>query len=289
MLRHLTIPLFLLAVLSLTCSCHKEKGTLSITFSKDDPFVYQDKMVGLGDTVRVRLVMEWNGSELLHLLEVTVNDQQVQAAILDVESANFDLTMEKGPEDEEVWKFVLTDAGGYKATLTLTLTLDPNSGFGQIKYYESLTLGAQANTGRAGFFSVSSGTLYNLLSAFQNQSEVDLLCYYDENDKMVLSSPGANLDQSVFQGLQNVVLWPTRNTTYFIKTTMTTTDFDQVVHDGPIREAYTNNDPKRKAKKLAVDDIYAFKLNNGKLGLLKVTAVTNGIDGEVTFSLKAQQ
>lgn len=270
-------------------SCKKDNGAPTLKFLTDAPYVSEDVMIGLGDSVKIGLLADWNGVDLLKTLEVKKNDNQVQVYNLDVESAQFTLTIKKGIDETERWEFKLTDAEGHKVVLSLSITLDPDSGAGSILYYESITLGAQSNNARPGFFSVSSASLFNLASAFGSQGEIDLLCYYDETEKMVIASPGANLSDNTFQGSHNVTLWQTKNTTNFILTTMSETDFAQVVHDGPMVSSWNDLNGKRKAKELKPGDVYLFKIQSGKLGLFLVKSLSEGPDGEVAFALKVQE
>lgn len=270
-------------------SCNKQASLPSLDFVEESPFVYQDQELGLGDSVQVSLNAEWNGTDLLSTLKVRVNEQDLKSYSLDVESANFTFTLTKGPGETEVWEFVLTDVDGHKATRSITLTLDPGSGSGQIVFYESLTLGAQQNSERPGFLSIRAGQLYNLASAYQNQGEVDLLCYFTETDQMAICGPACDLDETLFPGSHNVVLWQNRNSTWFNRTELSAGDFAQVSNDGSFQDLFDEPEAAEKAIELTEGDVYAFKLSNQKLGLIWIQSVTGGIDGAVTFGVKVQE
>ena len=72
---------------------------------------------------------------------------------------------------------------------------------------------------------------------------------------------------------------------------ITTKQYDYVDSDKFIIDSYegfVQDDRKRKAKDLKIDDIYVFKTESGKYGILKVNSVASGETGSVNFDVKIQ-
>ena len=83
----------------------------------------------------------------------------------------------------------------------------------------TVTMGAQFNTTYGGFYSVGTKTSYTMNSAFQNQSAIDLLCFYEaaSGNNITVASPGSNIT-GIFTGTSSVENWTTKKTTRFTKT-----------------------------------------------------------------------
>lgn len=156
-------------------------------------------------------------------------------------------------------------------------------------------IGAQENTTIGGLYSFNNETVYTLEQASQNQSTIDLLCFYentpDRQNNITLASPGANI-RDIFEGDNAPGNWDITDTTYFYQletTDLTITQFDALNEtDVLIETLYNEEESKRKAKDLKVDDIYAFNTEDNYYGILKVVAVTQGATGsvEIEYILK---
>jgi hypothetical protein len=153
------------------------------------------------------------------------------------------------------------------------------------------TIGAQANAGIGGFYSVSENKVYTMNTASQNPGVIDILCFYEEanGNNIAIASPGTNIS-GIFTGANAPENWTTKNTTYFSETTLTVDQFDALAEtDQLIINAYDTANDFRKAKDMKVNDIYAFKTQSEVYGLFKVTEVLQGTDGEVTFEVKVKK
>lgn len=154
-----------------------------------------------------------------------------------------------------------------------------------------VTLGAQDNATLPGFYSVEQHKTYTMELASQNQDKIDIFCFYEaaSGNNIALASPGSNIT-GIFSGPYSVETWTTKRTTKFCKTTLTTAQFDALLEtDQVIVSAYDSTNAFRKAKNLVVNDIYAFKTESAKQGILKVTSVTQDSIGSVTFEVKIKQ
>lgn len=160
-------------------------------------------------------------------------------------------------------------------------------------------LGAQDNTSIGAFYSVSENKVYTQAEALNNQAKIDLLCFYENTDThqnmTTISSPGANIT-GIFtddNGDEYFTSWTTKNTTYFTlpATDLTVEQFDQLKDGDTVIASYydeTVTSGNKKAKVLAVDDIYAFKTQGGIYGLFKVIELSNpeSVAGWIKIEIK---
>lgn len=160
-----------------------------------------------------------------------------------------------------------------------------------------ITLGAQSHATIGAFYSIAQNTIYNQTDASNNQSAIDLLCFYEHDEAnnkindITLSSPGANITGIFGGGATDPSQWATKRLTLFTPptSTITTTQFDALHQNDPAIQTYFNSSmtsSNKKAKLLAVDNIYAFKTQDNVYGLFKVTNVVNSADGLVEVVLK---
>jgi hypothetical protein len=153
-------------------------------------------------------------------------------------------------------------------------------------------LGAQANTTNGGFLSVDMKRVYTQTEASQNQTGIDILCFYEEagGNNIAVASPGSNIT-GIFTGETAPENWTTKNQTYFTNpaSAITVAEFDQLKDGDAIIQSYydeTVTSGNRKKKDMKVNDIYAFKTFGGKYGIFKVISVAQGETGYVEFEYK---
>jgi hypothetical protein len=155
-----------------------------------------------------------------------------------------------------------------------------------------LLLGAQDNPTDPSFLSTSDGVRYMQAQAFENQAKIDLFCFYENTashqNMMTLASPGSNIT-GIFTGTTSPENYTVKNVTFFVKTTLTAAQFDAITTDEAILSAFDNDNKFKKAKQLAVGEVYAIKVQSGKYGMFKVTNVTGTETGKLEFTLKMQK
>ena len=179
-LKRFIYPAFIAIFLIGAFSCNKEELKPVLSFASKPGYQANDTVLAVGDTIKVLLDITWNGKHRITEVVLNVNDQLAGKYPLDVDEGQFSFTIVKGLPDVEVWDFTVSDEGGNVQTIRLTLTKDPNSLYGGLKYYDSIYLGAQGNPDRPGFLSLTNSTYYRLEGAYLNQSMVEVIFYFDE-------------------------------------------------------------------------------------------------------------
>jgi len=287
------ISVLLISVTLFLTACSKDEDPVmpTISYKQDAGYVSSNTSAGYGDTLNFGIIAKYNGTDKLVKFQIYANGNQLLDSTINTENFTFDFYTVKSILDKEVWKFVTTDIAGNSKADSITIT----GNFGDILTYNSVTIGAQNNTTEKGFvsYSNSTSTTYTQDEAFNHQSDIDMFCFY-ENDPpshvnlMSLAAPGSNIT-GIFTGSTAPDQYTNKNITYFTKTSLTAAMFDLVQNDAIIKASFDPNNKFKKAKLLAVGDVYAFLLQSGKYGLLKVTAVDGAEAGTLQFAVKIQK
>jgi len=288
-----TLFIILLASSMMFTGCKKDEASVvlpTISLKAGTGYITANTQAAFGDTLKFGVTAKANGTDNLVKFTVYVNEQKIKDSTINTQSFTFDFYSLKSVLDSEVWKFVTTDIAGNVGTSTVTIT----GNFGLLDSYTAITLGAQNNTTIESFLSYSNNTTtkYFQAAAFADQGNIDMFCFYEatatHQNFMTLAAPGSNIT-GIFTGATAPDFYTTKNVTYFVKTTLTPAQFDAVVNDAVVMYSFDPANKFKKAKVLTVGDVYAFLLQSGKYGLLKVTAVTGVEDGSLQMDVKIQK
>jgi len=298
----LTLVVVINVLVMFFSACEEDDKTYpipEIIFTDDSGYVYKDTTLLLSDFVKLGIEAKTNSDVELTHFNYTVIEDDTNFSSIDtgIFTKQFFYTkiVNKGIAYKEEWQFYVRDRDGRKSNVIgVTLTKDSASIFGEISSVESLTFGAQENNTYKGFYSLATENLYSLDEAYNNQGLINLLYFYDffDGDENTISSPGANIDESVFPGTHGLLNWSTRNTVRFVEQTdISIEEFDACQNDSLIlANTFNFQSGKRKAKHLAAGKIFAFVTEIGeKKGLFKVINVEGTDQGFVEIAIKAQK
>ncbi|MBU0489623.1 MAG: hypothetical protein KKA07_09920 [Bacteroidetes bacterium] len=291
-MRRLAYPILILSFVCFVSSCKKTEDVSKpeIQILCESGYICENAILGPGEDVELKFSYSANGApvtcfsqRLFSESSTTVVDSGIYA-----ENGTFIVRISKSLVLLEKWEFFVRDRNGNNSdTIKIELHLDTAAQFGQITRIGSATLGAQTSTTAGSFFGISSATVYDAQQAFQNQTQINLVYYYDfiTSDANTIASPGANIDTSVFSGQYNLPNWTTLNTTRFVQTSVAENDFLSATHDSIIlANGFVFASGKRKAKNLTAGDVYAFD-NEVNTGLFLVRQVSGTGDGSITIEL----
>jgi len=274
-------------------SCAKEEeepGLPSISFKQDAGFIFENTTAAYGDTLNFGVSATSNGTDNLVKFQILVNNQQLLDSTINTATFSLDFYSTKGILDSEEWSVIATDMAGNSFTKTITIT----AAFGALDSYVTVLLGAQDNVATESFLSLSNhaATTYFQAQAFEHQADIDMFCFFentpDHANMMSLASPGAGIT-GIFTGASSPDNYTTKNLTWFVKTALTAAQFDAVQNDAVVLDAFDTENDFRKAKVLTAGEVYSFKLQNGKYGLLKVIAVNGEQTGSLEIAVKVQK
>jgi len=273
-------------------SCKKDDSPSlpTITYKQATGYVSANTTAAYNDSLNFSVTAKWNGTNKLIKFQIYSNGVELKDSTINTQEFVYNFYTYKTYSDKDVWKFVTTDIAGNTKSDSLTIT----GNFGDIYTYNSLTFGAQKNTTEKGFASFSNGTstMYSQADAFNHQADIDLMCFYEDTlthvNKMTLSSPGAHIT-GIYTGSTSPELYTNMSITYFSKTTFTASQFDGITKDAALIYGFGTGTGYRKANLLTVGDVWAFKLQSGKYGLFKVTAVQGTQAGTLQIAVKIQK
>jgi len=200
-------------------------------------------------------------------------------------SETLEITAPTAPENY-TYNFVVTTADNKKATLSLVITVKKQVG-NAIETYNNIILGSQTNSSKGGFFATTGQQIYTEADAKTNSSLVDIV-FLSNNDQAIFISPS---DGILKQAYPSVNSWTMINETTFQSTKLTAAEFDKITGDPEIVIAYDGADgfAPTVTKSLATGTVVAFKTKANKKGLIKITNITTGINGSITFDVKVQK
>jgi hypothetical protein len=271
-------------------SCSKDEEVLggpTVNFIATTGYTSSDVTVLYQDTVLVGITAVSNGSDNIKQVKITANEELLKDTVISQPQFELSINIVKGVAATETWKFEVIDVAGHSTIKTLVL-----SRVNLINSYNVLLLGAQDNPTDPSFLSTSDGQRYMQAQAFENQAKIDMFCFYENTashqNMMTLASPGSNIT-GIFTGTTSPENYTVKNITFFVKTALTATQFDAITTDEAILTAFDNDNKFKKAKQLAVGEVYAIKVQSGKYGLFKVTNVTGTETGTLEFTLKMQK
>ncbi|MCB2221822.1 MAG: hypothetical protein KQI35_15640 [Bacteroidetes bacterium] len=277
-------------------SCRKE-------FEKGDPptfeLIQDSGFIGGSASIPAGSLMKFKvharqGSEKITNFYIEVRDPVAGSSYRLFDSAIFASefiwtgSFYKSAAEIENWIFTLRDRVGQGNSSVFHFTTDTNSSYQPLTNIAGIVLGAQENTMFDGFYTIDDNIVYDGPQAMENQAFIDLIFYYGE-DALTMASPGANIEEGIFDESFSPVNWEIRNTTRYIKTSLTQEDFNQTVNDSLMIALYIDADGKRKAKNLSVGDIYVFKNRQNRLGLFRISAASGTLDGMAKFDIKIQE
>jgi hypothetical protein len=273
--------------LLLSCNDNEEKANPpSIEFVDVYGYISSDTQAGPAASLKFKINCSSNGSHVLTNFIVSSNGSRVVDEGINTHNLQRDIELTKNSDAIEVIVFTIRDIVGGETSISVSIELDETIGDTEPIWYNNITLNAQAITNAKSFLSLSDGQTKTLQEAIENQSSINLLYYFDtlDADEKTISSPGANIDNSIFP----LSTWTTRNTTRFISNPMSLNDFEAINSVMFLVDSY-NISGNRKAKNLKVGDTYSFKDEaRNKVGMFRVYSIEGEATGQVVISVVIQ-
>jgi len=188
----------------------------------------------------------------------------------------------------EVWTFTVTDKNDLASSVSFTITTEEATS-DIIEYTDKILGSHQSATGSS--FASFDGSVYSLADAKANAEKIDFLYFYGNLNLATIAAPddgdAANVFFDATNGLQT---WSVLNDTRFKDSGLTSGQFDAIATSAEIFIAAAQPAPDvSNANHLEVGNVLAFQTAAGKYGLLKVTNIVVGADGNIEISVKVQE
>lgn len=155
----------------------------------------------------------------------------------------------------------------------------------EIAGYDIVLMGAQNNADYGSTASLVTGQVYKISGdeAKNNSANIDVVYYFGAKNAALYSPSQEDIQATSF----NITSWSVINSTLFTASTMSTSTFDAVTTVAEIESAGTPS--LDVIPELAVGDVVAFVTDDGKKGILKVSALEATASGTITLSVKVER
>ena len=129
--------------------------------------------------------------------------------------------------------------------------------------------------------------IYSAAEAKSNPAMIDMIYIYNDAEALFVS-PSSGTAPQAYSDIQT---WAVKNETLFQATSVTPSEFDKITGDPEIFLAYdgASGFAKEISKPLTNNSVIGFKTKNDKKGLIKITNITTGVNGSITFDVKVQK
>jgi hypothetical protein len=286
------VLLFSLAFLIVSCTDDiKEGNGPTIRLVNQSGIIHVDTTVSPGEILNFGIDAQMGDFHITQFLINVYTENRVQTWFdsgLYTPNLTWYGSFIKSYNDNETWEFVVRDRYSKEHSISLFISNDTLSGPGEIDIFTNTLLGAQANDNTGGFLDLFHHHNYHLEDAFQNQQWIDIIYYLGE-DEHTLGSPGANIEDGVFDPEMAPATWDYRNETRYIPLNLTVDAFNQIENDSILIVSYIEGEGKRKAKNLEPGNVFSFKTQDLRFGMIKINEISGGADGTVSMDIKIQK
>ncbi len=288
-----SVFLFLAVIVMISCSKENDAGQRpSFELVADSNLISGNSLtVPPGSLMKFKVHASQGSNKLTNFfIEITdaeKNHHRIYDTAFYLAEFDWEGSFYKSSEIFETWLFCIRDRQGLGNGDVINIYADSNSQYNPVQALVNIEMGAQNNMQFGDFYSFESQTVYFIQQAKENQELMDLVFYFGEDD-LTMASPGANIEDGIFPENDTPVNWSIRNTTRFIKTSISESEFSSVNNDSIMIANYSDADGKRKAKNLTAGDVYVFKNQSNRLGLFRVDSVSGTTEGFIKFEVKIQ-
>ncbi len=174
--------------------------------------------------------------------------------------------------------FELWDKGGMRNEKSFDLVIE-NPG-AAINKYENIKFGSWNDADGSFFASTEGGAPYTVGQTATipgNQAKIDFLYFYGATNKNTIASPD-DADANTINDLK-LNLWTNKNQTRFNASNLTVAQFNAIGASYQF-PSFDMNSQTTKVNNLKVNDIFMFKTQKGKLGLIMITYLSTPTRGD---------
>ncbi|MBI5541949.1 MAG: hypothetical protein HY951_17975 [Bacteroidia bacterium] len=293
--------LLLLFVIPFYSCKKKSENPPVISFINEAGYTFADRIVAVGLPIKIGISGLSEDAPITNLSITLTTENGTEIALdsgLYTNDLHFVKNISYGASAWEKWTFTIMDKNRKKASLTITLTKDPNSVFGQINYYPSIILGCQDKISIGSFLNPENGSIYFSDSTDAIQNSIYIITYYASLNvpptDFTFGSPSDNDVTTYYPNISNWTL-PRNEIRYkFDSLTVSPQEFDMAYNDSLIISNYTSATVgKRKFKSARPGYVIPFQVSigamAGKRGLIKIISINGQESGQIEFAMKIQK
>jgi len=296
-----SIVLLGLTLLTTFSACKKESNPSPpvISLKSGSSYTPGGSVIAVGAPIRFGISASGSDANITNLVVKKIMPDGSIKVMLDsgmnASSFSFDRTFFQSVEDTAQWTFQVMDKNRQFATSALTIFKDPNSTWGGIYEFSSITMGYQGNTTVGQFLDPMSGKVYTADSALLNQALIHIVTYYylDETIPSPTFSSAGEQGGAIADYYPSIAQWTIKNFTKWdisVDSDPVPPEAYEACHnDSLLIVSYDDVWGKRKFKWADPGDIIPFMTATGKKGLVRVITADHDAAGTIVFSLKIQQ
>lgn len=269
---------FVMSAAVLVTSCGKDEAVTdpgpSLTLKGGTGYTSTDAIIEIGTSIKVGVVggkSSVSGNKLTHFKFIFTSNNiptTLLDSVISTDSFNWETNLEFTSIGTGVLSFQLTDKGNMMTEKFFSVTVQ---GPETIKY-SNVEFGSW-NDAIGSFFASSEGFTYNVTQTStspSNQAKIDFLFFKGVTNGNTIASPD-DVDANTITDLK-LNLWTTKNQTRFNPSSYSPTQFDAIGTNFQFPN-FDSNLQTTKMNNLAVGNVFLFKTQSGKLGLVKIVSL----------------
>ena len=279
-------------LLCLLLSCKRQAGEIPVlSIRSGGQYTPDGSVVPVNGLMIFGIDADGMGSNITNF-RITVADENRTYVVLDsglnAERLNWVRSIPKGAGMNETWTFMVMNKARQRAEISLHISRDTSSGWGEILSFPMVIMGMQNNVLTRNFIDARNADMYfpSEVSAAV-EPFIDICGYYDPSDEYTLFSPGCSASETYYPCFSS---WAVRNyTAWDIHTPVPAAAFDVAINDSLIIVSYDEAYGKKKYKFASPGLVIPFKTAAGKKGLVKVLQCSGNESGTIELSVKIQK
>lgn len=301
LLKAFWLFLFLICGLFMITSCSEENETAEafLLLKTGTAYTANEAFIPTGGTIKIGIQASGAGVPLTYLRidRITANDTITQVdrgMYVGSEGYDADFTFAKDTASVELWTVLVMNADRDTAVASLVVHKGSGSAYGEINYYDPITIGLQDNNSIGHFLDVHSGQVYDNQSVTGHESKIDIISYFYITSGLpspTFTCPGYTSAVGYYPELAD---WPVKNSILYDyyssdNNLISAEQFDQATNDSLLVNAYKPEKVSGNCKYGYTGKIIPFKTEEGKYGLIRVIEADETETGKITLAIKIQK
>lgn len=295
---------FLFLIVFASCSKTESEAPPILYLKIGDNYSRDSSTVAIGGKITFGIVARGSDAPITNLT-IRVEGRNGTTTMLDTgiyeDNFEWNKTFYQGVDDTLNWIVAVMDHNRQQASVNLWIFKDPNSSFGGIRYYPSITMGYQKNMEIGHYLDPMTGKVFFADSAALFHETIDMLCYFNYSadngvnlPSPTFSSPGENtaLAGDLYETFYpELTSWNSINYTKWdisADNGITAEKFAGAQNDSLLIVSYNDVWGKKKYKWAMPGLFIPFQTASGKKGIVKVLAADTTETGSIEFALKIQ-
>lgn len=294
--------LFLFILILQFVSCSKENLTSTnpfILLKTGDEFSRTGDYIPIGGQIKFGLSAVGDGGAITNLTIQRITDDNIITELdkgMYIKNGGLDTTVVfmKGSAEKETWKFSIMNDHRDTASVRAIIYKGDGSAYGDIDYFQSITIGYQNNNSLPFYVDLHTGNAYDQSNIPGNEASIDLVTYYylsSGKSSPTLSCPAYETARFYHPEIsswanQNSILYDYETTDYDL---ISEDEFDAAQNDSLLVSGYIPYSVSGTCKFCYTGKIIPFKTQNGKYGLIKVIHADEIDTGSIEIDVKIQK